>query len=219
MAPSGHGRNGPIGLRFGVVTKASERLVWAVDVLDVQPGDRVLEVGCGHGVAVSLICERLGGPGDVDVPLHHPAGGSIVAIDQSPKMIEAATRRNAEHVASGKASLQTVALADADFGHASFDKVLAVHIGVFLRGRPDRELAVVARSLAPGGRLYVAEQPLAAHRAAATAGRLTRMLDERDYAVDEVRIDELASGRAVCVVASPTTPARAARGRARAARR
>lgn len=37
---------------------ASQRLAWVVDSLDVQPGDRLLEIGCGHGVAVSLIGEK-----------------------------------------------------------------------------------------------------------------------------------------------------------------
>ena len=66
--------------------KASERFAWAVDTLEVRPAGRLLEVGCGHGVAVSLVCERL-------------TTGTITAIDRSPKMIEMATRRNREHLA------------------------------------------------------------------------------------------------------------------------
>jgi precorrin-6B methylase 2 len=71
-------------------SKPSERFVWAVDILALDPADRVLEVGCGHGVAVSLVCERL-------------TSGRITAIDRSKKMIEMAARRNREHVAAGRA--------------------------------------------------------------------------------------------------------------------
>ena len=66
----------------------------------MRPSDRLLEVGCGHGVAVSLVCERL-------------TTGTITAIDRSPKMIEMATRRNREHVDAGRAVLEAVALEDA----------------------------------------------------------------------------------------------------------
>jgi trans-aconitate methyltransferase len=58
-----------------MASKPSERFVWAVDTLALDPVDRVLEVGCGHGVAVSLVCERL-------------TSGRITAIDRSNKMIE-----------------------------------------------------------------------------------------------------------------------------------
>ena len=80
-----------------MASKPSERFVWAVDTLALDPADRVLEVGCGHGVAVSLVCERL-------------TSGRITAIDRSKKMIEMAARRNREHVAGGKAVLKTAAL-------------------------------------------------------------------------------------------------------------
>jgi len=98
--------------------KASERFVWAVDTLKVRPADRLLEVGCGHGVAVSLVCERL-------------TTGTITAIDRSPKMIEMATRRNREHVEAGRAVLETVALEDADLGDRRFDKVFAFNVAPF----------------------------------------------------------------------------------------
>ena len=85
-----------------MASKPSERFVWAVDTLALEPADRVLEVGCGHGVAVSLVCERL-------------TSGRITAIDRSQKMIEMAARRNREHVAAGRAVLKTAALEQADF--------------------------------------------------------------------------------------------------------
>jgi SAM-dependent methyltransferase len=114
------------------MASAAERLVWAVETLGVQPDDRVLEIGCGHGVAVSLVCERLD-------------GGSVLAVDRSAKMIDAATRRNAGHVAAGKAAFQVAELHEADLGDAVFDLVFAIHVPVLLRGEPHRELAVVRR--------------------------------------------------------------------------
>ena len=95
-----------------MASKPSERFLWAVDTLALDPADRVLEVGCGHGVAVSLVCERL-------------TSGRITAIDRSKKMIEMAARRNREHVAGGRAVLKTAALEKADFGDERFDKVFA----------------------------------------------------------------------------------------------
>jgi cyclopropane fatty-acyl-phospholipid synthase-like methyltransferase len=164
--------------------RAAERLVWAVDTLDVQPHDRLLEIGCGHGVAVSLVCEKLD-------------GGSILAIDRSPTMIEAATRRNADHVAAGRASFQTASLHEADLGDARFDKVFAIHIGVFLRGQPGRELRVVERHLADGGRFHVIWQPLAAQP---TAERVSSSLEKHGFTVGDVLVHDLATATAVCVV-------------------
>jgi SAM-dependent methyltransferase len=116
---------------------ASTRLVAAVDALDPQPSHRVLEVGCGAGVAVSLVCERL-----VD--------GYMVAIDRSPAMIRATERRNRAHVRAGRLRLETVALSDARFGDERFNRVLAVRVGSLARP-PGDDLAVLRCHLAPDG--------------------------------------------------------------------
>ena len=169
--------------------KAAERLVWAVDTLDVQPADRLLEIGCGHGVAVSLVCERLD-------------GGSITAIDRSPTMIEAATRRNADHVAAGRASFQAASLHEADLGGARFDKIFAIHVGAFLRGDPARELRIVRDHLAPGGSFNLMYQPLVPAEAEATAARLSAVLADHGFTVRELLVHELPTGRVASVVAS-----------------
>src|SRR4051794_38485606 len=124
-----------------MASKASERFGWAVDTLALAPADHVLEVGCGHGVAVSLVCERL-------------PSGRITAIDRSSKMIEMAARRNREHVAGGRAVLKTAALENADLGDERFDKIFAFNVAPFWL-RPEEALGIVRRHLAPDGAVYV----------------------------------------------------------------
>ena len=123
----------------------SERLRRIVDDLDVQPGDRVLEIGCGHGVAAGLVCERLD-------------GGRLTAIDRSPKMIAAAARRNAAYVEAGTAEFLVATLEAAELGDRRFDKILAVRVGLFHR-EPARARALAERWLAPGGTLRAVFDP------------------------------------------------------------
>jgi ubiquinone/menaquinone biosynthesis C-methylase UbiE len=117
----------------------SERLRTVVDQLDLEPGDRVLEIGCGHGVAATFVCERL-------------VSGRLTAVDRSARMIDAASRRNVEHVDSGKAEFLVADLEDLDLGPREFDVVFAVRVGLFHR-EPARARALVAPWLAPGGRV------------------------------------------------------------------
>lgn len=174
--------------------RAADRLVWAVDRTEIAPTDQVLEVGCGHGVAVSLICARLD-------------GGHVVGLDRSPTMIAMAHRRNAAHVAAGVVSLQTASLHEADLGAARFDKVLAVHVGVFLRGDPARELAMVRRHLNAEGRLHLVYQPLEPDAAQRTADRVAAVLDRHAFEVSDIAIEDLPTARIAGVAAAPRQPA------------
>lgn len=119
----------------------SERLRKVVEKLDVRPDDRILEIGCGHGVAATLVCERL-------------EGGHLTAIDRSAKMIEAATRRNASHIEAGKAEFIACDLEGFDPEDRRFDKVFAVRVGLFHR-EPERARSIAERWFVPGGELFV----------------------------------------------------------------
>jgi ubiquinone/menaquinone biosynthesis C-methylase UbiE len=119
----------------------SERLRHVVEQMDVGPDDRVLEIGCGHGVAATLVCERL-------------VEGHLTAVDRSGKMILAAARRNAPHVEAGRAEFLVADLEDLDLGDRRFDKIFAARVGLFHR-EPERARDLAERWLAPGGELFV----------------------------------------------------------------
>jgi SAM-dependent methyltransferase len=169
-----------------MASKVSERFVWAVETLDLGPGDRVLEVGCGHGVAVSLVCERLG------------PRGRITGIDRSQKMIAAAKRRNRLHVKSGRAVLQAVAPEDADLGDQRFDRVFAFNVAPFWL-KPKEALEVVREHLAPGGTVYVFWD--ARRQTGSDLGeRLSERLLQGGFAIERVLAKKLKPVPAVCVI-------------------
>jgi SAM-dependent methyltransferase len=173
-------------IHSGMASKVSERLVWAVETLELDPADRVLEVGCGHGVAVSLVCERLG------------PRGRITAIDRSQKMIAAARRRNRLHVESGRAVLEAVALEDADLGDQRFDKVFAFNVAPFWL-EPNEALQVVREHLAPSGAVYVFWD--ARRQTGSGLGeRLSERLLQGGFAIDRVLVEKLKPVPAVCVI-------------------
>jgi SAM-dependent methyltransferase len=171
--------------------KASERFVWAVDTLEVRPADRLLEIGCGHGVAVSLVCERL-------------TTGTITGIDRSPKMIQMAARRNREHVDAGRAVLEAVALEDADLGDRRFDKIFAFNVAPFWL-QAEAALGAVREHLAGDGAVYLFWD--ARHSAPGRARELGNVLADRlregGFSVDRVLVADLRPVPAVCAIGRP----------------
>jgi cyclopropane fatty-acyl-phospholipid synthase-like methyltransferase len=152
-----------------------ERIRWAVETLAVEPGDRLLEIGGGPGVAASLVCERLD-------------GGRFLLIDRSATAIERTRRRNAEHVASGRLALETVDVADFDPGKARFDKVFAVNVNVFWTTPATEELARIRKALDHEGRLFLFYTVPSAARARQVVARV----------VDALRANGFGEPRLIC---------------------
>jgi SAM-dependent methyltransferase len=119
------------------------RIAWALDRLDVAPGERVLEIGCGPGVAAGLVAERLG------------EGGRLLAVDRSRTAIARSQVRNAGHVASGLIELRNVDLAGLEVERGSFDKAFAVDVNVFWTATAQAECRVLRHALRPGGVVHL----------------------------------------------------------------
>lgn len=171
--------------------RVPERLSWMADLLDPQPADAVLELGCGNGTLAALLLPRL-------------SRGRYLGIDRSSSAIAAAVWRNSDAVASGAASFRVADIAKADFAKADFAKadfakaelaktepgqayqrIVAVNLNLFWTGAAP-ELSRLRGLLAPQGRLYLAYQPPSADALIKIEAVLRQNLEREAYAIERV---------------------------------
>jgi SAM-dependent methyltransferase len=156
--------------------KIPARIAWAVDQLALEGTERVLEIGCGRGVAASLVCVGL-------------TSGHLAAIDRSSKAVAAARERNSIHRTAGKVTFVECALADFTSERDSFEKVFAINVNLFWTN-PSRELPVIARLLAPRGRLYLFYEPPAPEQRARLATLCSGNLTEGGFSLESLEAPE-----------------------------
>lgn len=107
-------------------------------VLAAQPGEHVLDVGCGTATTTLAIAAAVG------------PTGSVVGCDISPTMIDAARGRikDMPQVSLAIADVQTADLVQAD----PFDAVYS-RFGVMFFAEPEAAFSNIAAAVRPGGRL------------------------------------------------------------------
>lgn len=101
--------------------------VAALDLLDPQPGERILDVGCGEGALTNKIIER---------------GATVVGIDNSDSMVAAAVAAGLDARLLSADTMAFDSEFDAAFSNAALHWMLA----------KKRVAAAIFRALKPGGR-------------------------------------------------------------------
>lgn len=174
-----------------MATRASnrERNTWVVSLLEIEPGDRVLEIGFGPGLAIEVIA-RLA----VD--------GYVCGIDHSEVMVTQASKRNSEAVRSGRVDLRLGSAESLPTFEEPFDKILAVNTIQFVAD-PVECLRSLLHLLRPGGRIAIAHQPRcpgATDETSATRGRqLAAQLTQSGFSDVRVQTQRLKPA-VVCVL-------------------
>jgi ubiquinone/menaquinone biosynthesis C-methylase UbiE len=146
---------------------------WTIDLMKVQPTDRVLDVGCGGGMAVKLLAQSAN-------------QGFVVGLDYSPEMVAQAARRNAEAIECGRVQTEHGDAMALPFEDQMFDKVCAIETFYFWPD-PLRGLEQAYRVLRPGGQLTITLEM--SKEVAHQASRFRKFFTQR-YAARAARIGQ-----------------------------
>jgi SAM-dependent methyltransferase len=116
-------------------------------VADIEPGETILDLGCGAGIDAILAAHRTG------------PTGRVIGLDFLPEMLartaEAAAEAGLENVETLDGELEAIPLPDRSVDHVISNGVIN------LAPRKRRVLAECARVLVPGGKLSVSDLTVA----------------------------------------------------------
>lgn len=119
---------------FGLISAPARRR--AIDLVNLLPGGRVLEVGVGTGLALPS----------------YNAGKRITGIDLSTEMLERARERVAEQCLNNVEALLELDAEETGFPDASFDIAVAMFVASVVP-HPKQLLAEMRRVVRPGGHI------------------------------------------------------------------
>ena len=149
--------HGPLGALAGFVMSHRpsnrERNRWTVELIAPEVNARVLEIGCGPGLALAATCERV-------------TTGRIVGLDHSPLMLAQAAKRNRNAIETGHLQLHLGGLDSLAALNPDFEIVYSINVAMFWRDRP-AALRAIYRVLRPHGLVATTYQPR--HRGAKSA--------------------------------------------------
>jgi ubiquinone/menaquinone biosynthesis C-methylase UbiE len=128
-----------------MAVKNRRRSEWAIKLLEIQPSDRILEVGFGSGADIRRVSKLA-------------TYGFVAGIDRSEIMVKQAKKRNAAAIRAKRVELQYASASSIPYKDETFDKIFAINVTQFWT-EPLEVLAELRRVLKPGGSIALVIQP------------------------------------------------------------
>lgn len=175
--------HGPLGLLAGHIManrpSNRQRIAWTLDLLALEPHHRLLEIGCGPGVALAACAAII-------------SQGQAHGIDHSAVMVHQARKRLAREVGPGRVHVQASDLESFTVAPPLYDRVFSLNVIQFL---PNIEEAFQKtwRCLARGGLAATTYQPRGKrptrNQASAMAGKIAMAMTASGF--DNIECHEL----------------------------
>lgn len=134
-----------------------------LDLLDIRPGMRCLDVGCGLGADAAAMAERAA------------PGGSVVGVDASAFFIEEGRRRLREAASPASVTLQVADGCALPFEDGGFDRVRGERY-LQVVSDPERALSEMVRVCAPGGLVLEVDADFGTMAVDAPPGRVSEAI-------------------------------------------
>jgi ubiquinone/menaquinone biosynthesis C-methylase UbiE len=115
--------------------------ILAVEMLDLQPTDRVLDIGFGGGVTIAEMLKT------IDT-------GKIDGVDFSKVMVEQGKQKFKDAIAAGKVSIEFADVQQLPFNDNTFDKICTVNT-IYFWPQPLAALQEIKRVLKSSGKLVI----------------------------------------------------------------
>ncbi len=193
---------GPLGRALGRMMNQSNLKIsrHAIAGLDLQPGQRVVEVGFGGGTSLRMLLDAVG------------AKGRVIGIDRAPAMLKLVGREFKADIEAGRLSLVQAELPAWPASLPLADAILAVNV-VYFWTEPQACVDALGAALKPGGRISLGFRPPEAARISGLdkAGFNTVEPDTvlgwlRAAGLENVRLASIPEGKLLALAAMASKP-------------
>ena len=135
--------HGPLGRLAGMLMERGNADInaLAIEALEIEPGDAVLELGFGPGASLAAIGGLVG-------------DGFVAGVEPSKLMIRRASSRLKHDISAGRVELKEGTSSSIPYPAAQFDRVVTVNT-IYFWDEPQADFREMRRVTKVGGRLVV----------------------------------------------------------------